>query len=88
MKTDSRRCVNISDPHVIDRKPPTRAITTGLSEEILYRWLHLGQGTREISRGLRIGDRELVENELKRRVTAIGPVRPPRLADLWLRKTA
>ena len=70
--------VNTGTDEVIERKGMARAVTHDLSDEILYRWLYLGQGTREISRGLRIGDREFVEDEVKRRVTAVGPVRPPR----------
>lgn len=49
---------------LIPRKGPTRATAAFLDttkQEIVHRWLHRGQTTREISRGLRIHDREAVE---------------------------
>lgn len=49
---------------LVARKMPERATSAFLDvtkEEIAYRWLRRGQTTREISRGMRINDREAVE---------------------------
>lgn len=53
---------------VIQRKGPGRASVAFLDttkQEIAYRWLRAGQSTREISKGLRINDREAVESALR-----------------------
>mgnify|MGYP000948503744 CR=1 FL=1 len=61
---------------VIERKPPARAFTAQVEEQILYRWRFAGQSTRQISRGLRLNDREAVEAVIQRRMNGRGPVMP------------
>lgn len=52
----------------IQRKGPARA-TVGFLDttknEIAYRWLQRGESTRQISRSLRINDREAVESAVR-----------------------
>lgn len=58
--------------YVVTRKPQERANGAFLDEtknEIAYRWLQRGQSTREISRGLRINDREAVEAAVREVIT-------------------
>lgn len=63
---------------VIERKPPARAFTSQVEEQILYRWRFAGQSTRQISRGLRLNDREAVEAVIQDRLNGRGPVTPAR----------
>lgn len=52
----------------VQRKSPARASAAFLDttkSEIAYRWLQRGQSTREISRSLRINDREAVESAVR-----------------------
>ena len=60
----------------VERKGPARAFTSRVEAEIIYRWKYVGQSTREISRGLRINDREAVERVIQDRMTGRGPVTP------------
>lgn len=53
---------------LIPRKSPARASVGFLDSakgELVHRWLHQRQTTREISRGLRINDREAVERAVQ-----------------------
>lgn len=62
--------------YVVAKKQPGRAIGAFLDEtknEIAYRWLQRGQFTREISRGLRINDREAVEAAVREAMTPTTP---------------
>ncbi len=43
----------------------TGAFLDATKQEIAYRWLYRGQSTREISRGMRINDREAVESAVR-----------------------
>lgn len=52
----------------IQRKSPTRATSAFLDttkNEIAYRWLQRGESTCQISRSLRINDREAVESAVR-----------------------
>ena len=65
-----------NDAHVIEGKDRSRAFTHQVRDEIMYRWRYAGQTTREISRGLRLNDREAVERVIQDRLTGRGPVTP------------
>lgn len=62
----------------VERKAPARAFTAQVEDQIVYRWRFAGQTTREISRGLRLGNREAVERVIQARVNGRGPVTPAR----------
>ena len=71
MKEKGRQ-VNTARLYVVAKKQPGRASGAFLNatkNEIAYRWLQRGQSTREISRGLRINDREAVEAAVRDAVT-------------------
>lgn len=65
-----------ADSQTVERKAPARAFTAQVEEQIVYRWRFAGQSTREISRGLRLGNREAVERVIQARVNGRGPVTP------------
>lgn len=70
MKEKGRQ-VNTARLYVVTRKQAGRATGAFLDatkNEIAYRWLQRGQSTREISRGLRINDREAVEAAVREAV--------------------
>lgn len=69
---------------VVQRKGPAKANAAFLDatkNEIAYRWLQRGQSTREISRSLRINDREVVER-------AVHEVLSPKPRPFVVRKAA
>ena len=70
----------------VQRKSPVRANVAFLDttkNEIAYRWLQRGQSTREISRSLRINDREAVESAVRE---VLSPKQGPRV--LVMRRAA
>jgi len=77
MKEKGRQ-FNGSRLYVVAKKQPGRATGAFLDStknEIAYRWLQRGQSTREISRGLRINNREAVEAAVREAVVPT-PGRP------------
>ena len=60
----------------IERKRPALALAPRLAEECLYRWLYGNQSTRDISRRLRIHDRNRVEFAIRDRLRS-GPLTAP-----------
>lgn len=76
------RCESIPEStntaQTIERKSPTRSLTPQVAEQCAYRWLYAGQSTRQISNGLRIHDRPLVESAIRERLRS-GPLTAPGL---------
>lgn len=62
---------------VAENKRRPEVMTAQVRDEIIYRFVHTGQLTREISKGLGINHREAVERVIQRAVTTRGPM--PRL---------
>jgi hypothetical protein len=62
----------------VERKKPARSLSPAVAEQCAYRWLYVGQTTRQISNGLRIHDRPLVENAIRDRLRG-GPIVAPGL---------
>jgi hypothetical protein len=62
----------------VERKKPARSLSPAVAEQCAYRWLYVGQTTRQISNGLRIHDRPLVESAIRERLRG-GPIVAPGL---------
>jgi hypothetical protein len=67
-----------SAAQITERKKPARALSPIVAEECVYRWVYARQRMRDISRGLRIHDRDLVEDAILNRLKS-GPLTPPGL---------
>ena len=61
---------------VAKKKGPSRCMTLPVQAEIVYRWIHGGQITRQISDGLRIHNREAVERVIQGAINGRGPLTP------------